>query len=111
MPFKKLNFDSPYANLDLSTVAIGPLQRFYLDDTLTDKNVKLKFINYYSAINITNILKKKNSAGKIENLKQLALNIELKVINPVLTLYFNTFIQNCNIKYDKNNEFNIDCLD
>lgn len=76
-PLKPLNIDSPYVNFNLSSLAVGPLQRFYIEDNMTDKNIRIQFINYFNALDISNILEptEEGSPRAIERVKQIALNL------------------------------------
>ena len=56
LPIKTLSIDSSYINFNLSSMAFGPLQRFYLEDNMSDDNIHLQFINYFNTINIAKFL-------------------------------------------------------
>lgn len=113
-PVKPLSIESRFVNFNLSALAAGPLQRFYLEDDVEDHNIKLEFVNYFSTINMANLnksiaLHRKGGLG-IESPKQIALNLQLKLLNPVFSFYYSSYIHNCVLKFTREIvEFQIDC--
>lgn len=78
LPIKPLSVDSSFVNFNLSGMAFGPLQRYYLQDNMSDHNIHLQFINYFNTINIADFLNEstQNAGLKgIEKVKQIALNL------------------------------------
>lgn len=62
----------------------------------------MHFINYYNTINISSILNINGIKDNSDPPKQIVLNSQLKLLNPVFSIFYSTYIKNCILKYDKN---------
>ena len=58
---KMVEIDSTHVYFNLSSLALGPNQRFYIDNRDNDKNIQMLFINYENKIDIASIMQPVNN--------------------------------------------------
>lgn len=110
-PTNEIRVDSSYLDLNLTKMAIGPLQRYYFRSISPNqqqqqqqqqgKNYKFFFINYESKINIQEHqqieYRHKNGSLVTEDMKAMSINNEGKASIPYLTIFYKSVLQACYI--------------